>query len=86
MTPEMLVAVLAGIGTIIGALGTFTANRSKKTAEDVKILATRVRSFERRDLAHTQHMFVLERTIVNLNGQVPPRPPIIENPLEDDDE
>lgn len=85
MTPEMVGIILAGAGTLLGSIGTFTANRSRRTAADVKALAVRVRRLEKRDLAHSRHMYVLERKIVELGGDVPDRPAIIEGLIEQED-
>jgi len=84
MTPEMIGIIFAGVGSLIAALSTFSANRSKQTAADVKLLRARVRRLERRDLASTQHMFLLEREIVKLGGTIPARPVILEELIEDD--
>lgn len=84
MSPELLGIIFTGIGGLIAAFSTFSSNRSKQATADVKALKVRVRRLERRDLANTQHMFVLEREIVKLGGDIPPRPLILEE--QDDDE
>lgn len=84
MSPELVGILFAGVAGIIGAMSTFSSNRSKQASADVKSLRARVRRLERRDLANTHHMFVLEREIVKLGGDIPPRPPIIDEPLTED--
>lgn len=84
MSPELVGIIFTGIGGLVAALSTFSANRSRQTAADVKLLRVRVRRLERRDLANTQHMFTLESAIVKLGGDIPPRPPILEEPLTEE--
>ena len=82
---EAIGAVFSGLVLVIGALATFTANRSRRVGEDRKALKRQYRNLQRKFLAGVQHIFKLETELAERGIHVPPRPAILEADDDDDD-
>ena len=85
MTPEAIAAIFTGLTGVIAALAAFTANRSRRVANEQRSQKKRIRLLEQQVLALVGHTFALELEIARRGGVVPDRPAILELDLDEDD-
>lgn len=81
---EAIGSIFSGLVLVIGALATYTANRSRRVAEDQKHLRRQFRTLQKKFIAACQHMFRLETELAERGLNVPARPAILE--ADDDDD
>jgi hypothetical protein len=82
---EAIGSIFSGLVLVIGALATYTANRSRRIGEDQRQLRKQYRGLQRKFLAAVAHMFVLETELAERNLPVPARPAILEADDDDDE-
>lgn len=85
MSPELVGSIFSGLVLLVGALATYTANRSRRIGEDQRTLRRQFRELQRKYLAAVGHMFSLEVELAERNLRVPKRPAILEADNDDDD-
>lgn len=81
---ELIGSVFSGLVLLVGALATFTANRSRRLGEDQRALRRQARSYQRRFLAAMAHIFKLEVELAERGLAVPVRPGVLEDADDDD--
>lgn len=79
MSPELVSSVLGGLVLVIGALGTYAANRSQGVARDRRAH----RALQKKFLIAMRFIFRLETELADRGFQPPDRPAALE---DDDDE
>jgi hypothetical protein len=93
VTPELISAISTGSTGILVGIAGLLASRTRRVAEDQRILKRQVRAtmvqnrrLQRHVVALTQHVFILEMQLAALGANVPERPPILELEIPDDEE
>lgn len=81
---EAIGSIFSGLVLVIGALATYTANRSRRVGEDQRVLRRQFRDLQKKFLAACQHMFKLETELAERGIHVPARPAILEADNDDD--
>ncbi len=85
MSAELIGSVFSGLVLLVGALATYTANRSRRLGEDQRTLRRQARSYQKRFLAAMSHIFRLEVELAERGIHVPARPSVLEDADDDDD-
>lgn len=84
VSAELIGSVFSGLVLLVGALATYTANRSRRLGEDQRALRKQARSYQRRFLAAMAHIFRLEVELAEKGLPVPARPGVLEDADDDD--
>lgn len=79
--PSIITALVAGIVAILGAVSALNTKRGKADAQKLKLFTGRVTNLEKQNVAMVSHIHKLEVTIAGAGGEVPPRPPILNEPI-----
>lgn len=74
--------MFGGLALLVGALATFTANRSRRVSEDQRLRKQQLRQYRDRLEAALEYVYRLREELAQHGHRIPPRPRL----LEDDDE
>jgi hypothetical protein len=81
ISPELVSAAFGGLALLVGALATYTANRSRRVSEDQRLRKQQLRQYRDRYEAALAYSWRLREELAERGIPIPARPRI----LEDDD-
>ncbi|MBW0088218.1 hypothetical protein I4I73_28985 [Pseudonocardia sp. KRD-184] len=84
ISPEFVSAVFVGLAALIAALSTYTANRSRRMAEDQRLRKQQLRHYRDRYEALLAYTWLLREELAERGLAIPPRPRILEDDDDDD--
>lgn len=85
ISPEFVSAAFGGLALLIAALSTYTANRSRRMAEDQRLRKQQLRRYRDRYEALLAYTWLLREELAQRGLAIPPRPRILEDEDDDDD-
>lgn len=85
ISPEFVSAAFGGLALLIAALSTYTANRSRRMAEDQRLRKQQLRNYRDRLEAALSYIYLLREELAKRGLAIPDRPRILDGDSDDDD-
>lgn len=84
ISPELVSAAFGGLALLVGALATYTANRSRRVSEDQRLRKQQLRQYRDRYEAALSYIYRLREELAERGLPIPVKPKILEDDDEDD--
>ena len=84
LSPELVSAAFGGLALLVGALATYTANRSRRVVEDQRLRKRQLKRYRDMYEAAIAYIYRLRKELLERGIPVPPLPKILEDEDEDD--
>ena len=76
--------MFGGLALLVGALATYTANRSRRVSEDQRLRKQQLRQYRDRYESALAYIYRLREELAERGLPIPPRPKILEDDDDDD--